>query len=542
MQLSTSQFSSEANLATLLLAGLCPAGLPAAATTTGAGQDAFDFSQLLPSAGSLPTVGANPATPAATAPADAPPALPSAVAQEEVAVSPHHSTRVGFTRPERSQTDAAASEVGFEPERSRESESSPAQQNAMDPLALALLGGLIPVSAPVAIETEESVPEFSPVAAEGPEADDDQDAGAAFDTAEEKQPGVTGGNAPVPETTNRPFRFQTGAAPVDPAIGTGALPLEADEPARDLSRVTSSQVVATEGRPLAASTPAYAPESARPAPLAPPAQHAAAAIVATAAAVPGTRPDAVHRDTANIAVAGEKISSDRGVGSFASAKSFLSSSSKRLTSPQSDLGIGGAEMLASMSTTTLSHRASSSPLAMDLPAVPVADSAPTAPDFGSSAPEAAGSAQRAVEVVLNAAERVASREQSAVNLEFSVGGEDLSVRVELRANEVHATFRTDSAELRAALSHEWQSVTTGSGERGSRLATPVFTGSETNGFSASSGDTASQQRESGAQRSQEQAHLPSARFAPAGSHAAAPAPVATPRGWSANSLHLHTLA
>lgn len=116
---------------------------------------------------------------------------------------------------------------------------------------------------------------------------------------------------------------------------------------------------------------------------------------------------------------------------------------------------------------------------------------PAAAESQSLRPEVAevSTAHRAVEVVLTAAERVASREQQSVQLSFSVGDTELRVRVQLKDNEVHTTFATDSDELRAALSQEWQSVTTTSAERPVRLAPPVFTSNDQpgNGF-AGQGD------------------------------------------------------
>ena len=68
------------------------------------------------------------------------------------------------------------------------------------------------------------------------------------------------------------------------------------------------------------------------------------------------------------------------------------------------------------------------------------------------------------------------------------------MRVELRGDRVHTTFRTDSPELRTALAREWQAVSTlQSGDRGQRLADPVFASSSSfgsnNSFSADSGAT-----------------------------------------------------
>lgn len=138
-------------------------------------------------------------------------------------------------------------------------------------------------------------------------------------------------------------------------------------------------------------------------------------------------------------------------------------------------------------------------------------------DFTTSAllaPEAAVATQRAVEAVLTAADRVAASGNQAVNLQFSVGGADLTVRVELKDDAVHATFRTDSPELRNALAHEWQTVNGGdTGDRATRLASPVFTShsspaantsDSTNLSSFSGGESSSRQRESGARRTSDE--------------------------------------
>ncbi|MEO5958598.1 MAG: hypothetical protein ABIR80_05745 [Opitutaceae bacterium] len=108
------------------------------------------------------------------------------------------------------------------------------------------------------------------------------------------------------------------------------------------------------------------------------------------------------------------------------------------------------------------------------------------------------SAEHAVEAVLSVAERFANGDRHSVNLEFSIGGSDLHVRVEMRADEVHTAFHTASAELRDALTHEWQSVSAQSGDRSMRFAAPVFSASDRSDGATSSfsGDTSWQhQRE-----------------------------------------------
>src|SRR5207249_1368878 len=111
--------------------------------------------------------------------------------------------------------------------------------------------------------------------------------------------------------------------------------------------------------------------------------------------------------------------------------------------------------------------------------------------------EPAVAAHRAVDAVLMAAERFVTGDRHAVHLQFSVGGTDLSVRVELRGEEVRTTFRTDSPELRNALAHEWESASSGSPDHSVRLSSPVFSSNDSAAFS---GDTASRQRDAHARR------------------------------------------
>ena len=207
-------------------------------------------------------------------------------------------------------------------------------------------------------------------------------------------------------------------------------------------------------------------------------------------------------------------------------KTSLNVSKDRLKSNAVDVGTDIAIEDLSMSAATLSNRPAPNAV---LALAPVVSSA-GASDFStpaSFAPEIASNAQQAVEAVLTAAERVTSRDQQAVDLHFLVGGADLRVRVELRANQVHATFHSDSAELNSALAREWQgSVPThgwqdaalvqpwalgnsaDSGDRSLRLAPPVFTTSaqrpdESSLAGFSGGDGSSQQRGAGARRGQE---------------------------------------
>lgn len=174
-----------------------------------------------------------------------------------------------------------------------------------------------------------------------------------------------------------------------------------------------------------------------------------------------------------------------------------------------------------------------------------AAAAPTGlPSMPASAPAAATSAaHRAVEAVLSAADRVGSGEQHAVNLQFSFSDADLAVRVELREGAVHTTFRTDSSELRSALAHEWQAVSSEASDHPLRLAEPVFAANEGAGLGSSAGDTARQQRDAGGRPAMEP-FSPSTSRPAAGSSGPSTGeiPGAAESARRSTTLHLQTFA
>lgn len=165
-------------------------------------------------------------------------------------------------------------------------------------------------------------------------------------------------------------------------------------------------------------------------------------------------------------------------------------------------------------------------------------------------------AQRAVEAVLTAVERFSDGERHSVNLSFAMGDTALDVRVELRDDAIHATFHTESPELRQALASQWQAVTGAgdSGERTLRLAAPVFTNQPaaqpagTNFSSFAGGDGSSRQRESASRRSGDDAlsvaglRSRGPRTSSVGSVADTSAAPAAARSASLTSHRLHTLA
>ena len=145
-----------------------------------------------------------------------------------------------------------------------------------------------------------------------------------------------------------------------------------------------------------------------------------------------------------------------------------------------------------MPSTATSERA---PAPTPIPQVGSTGAAATGADTPSAPPETVSTTGAAVQAALTAAELLSSSNAAkTVNLQFNMGDADLSLRVQLLNGQVHATFSTDSAQLRSALASEWQSA---AGPANAHLAAPVFTGSgagfSSGGGSMSSGDSAPQQ-------------------------------------------------
>lgn len=225
-------------------------------------------------------------------------------------------------------------------------------------------------------------------------------------------------------------------------------------------------------------------------------------------------------------------------------KSSLDGEGERVNSHRKGLGIGGAKptptMFARFLPTPLQPTASD-PAPAGVAPVAVVDLVSSAFEEV-SATQSVSSAHQAVEVVLHTAEQLSAREQKSVNLQFSVGDADLSVRVELHANEVRATFRTDSAELRAALSQEWQN--TGHSDRSVRVVPAILAASDQSAPNASADDASSRHRNPHTERGETAAGF--ASLAPRRSSPPAAAAVAlpalTPLVASRTSRHLQTVA
>lgn len=220
-------------------------------------------------------------------------------------------------------------------------------------------------------------------------------------------------------------------------------------------------------------------------------------------------------------------------------KSFLAGGDERLASRLTDVGTTVAKTPLVMPTAEIT------PLAVRPDAYPVADYAVSSLEVPAdlSATSQGGdidhaqAAHRAVEAVLSAVDQAGDRTQQSVTLHFSVGDEQLKVRVERQADEVRAVFATDSDELRAALAQEWQAV---GADRQVRGATPVFTTAD--GGTSSFGDGTSRQQQHLPQQNQN--HPPAfPRFSERELDRPATAePTTAPAISPLHSHHLHTRA
>jgi hypothetical protein len=87
----------------------------------------------------------------------------------------------------------------------------------------------------------------------------------------------------------------------------------------------------------------------------------------------------------------------------------------------------------------------------------------------------AAQASRLVQEIRQIADRISVIDRNSVDVRFDFSAtERLSVRVEYRDGTVHTTFRTDSSQLRDAISHEWQAQSAAAEQRPYRMSEPVF--------------------------------------------------------------------
>jgi hypothetical protein len=180
-------------------------------------------------------------------------------------------------------------------------------------------------------------------------------------------------------------------------------------------------------------------------------------------------------------------------------KEILNAGYKSVTTAVSTVGIGVAKVQASMSATPSNRSKPAASASSAAPAVSVSVGTVVAANLSSEAPAPVATLRETMTAVVQAVEALERHVDAAsksVDLKFSVGGEKLDLRVELRDGTVHTTFRTESPELRTALASEWRAsvpVETGGSVR---LADPVFNAGSAGGEAAfgSAGQGASQQR------------------------------------------------
>lgn len=297
--------------------------------------------------------------------------------------------------------------------------------------------------------------------------------------------------------------------------------------------------------PTSAGADTLAQPSASPVAVVHPQSYAAALRAAAPATEPARRGDA-ERPAISAAPAVAVASAETTVVSVAEKKS-LTPRGTSVKPAATEAGIAVAQEPSAMSSVVIAPNpaAPASAVRAEAIALPVA---PTSFPMGETAAPSTGAALahravEAVETVVDAQAAARLEPTPGVALRFRAGHEELAVRIEWRAGQVHTEFRTDSEEWRTAVAHEWRAVTARP-DSSLRSAEAVFApasgtseGSSSSGFSAHSGQSSSQQQ----QQSQQQQHAAGReapeifgrvgrRFPASPSSVAAPSTVAAPLG------------
>jgi hypothetical protein len=172
---------------------------------------------------------------------------------------------------------------------------------------------------------------------------------------------------------------------------------------------------------------------------------------------------------AKIAAATPQASAPGNSGENNSEKKSLDSDSQRDRNYAPDVGIGSAQAMPAMATSTANHTLPTA--GADLPGTVSTQAVSTQTvesgrlASSTSLPADASvnvRAANAVETVVSLVDAQASRAQgaaSAVKINFNFNGDDLAVRIQVSNGSVHTQFRTDSPELRDAIATQWQSST-----------------------------------------------------------------------------------
>jgi hypothetical protein len=310
---------------------------------------------------------------------------------------------------------------------------------------------------------------------------------------------IAGANLP-----GAPVFLPTGPSPSIATHGPGQATPTPHSPAAPVP--VSAQAVpgnAAQAQPTATGKPAVPPVSAKPvSPATAPANvvsDAATSSSAEAGAPAGAMTPiraATQLGAAGVGGAEKIAASPQNAGSAPAQgakgqdKKILPADSKPVTESNEAVGIAVAKVAPVMPTAAPTERPPSAIVA-PVPVLAVSSSSSQASGTTQGAVSQQGIAQNAVDAAISAAESLSTGNQQAVNMQFSVGNADLSLRVELKNGEIHTTFRTDSADLRLDLQHEWQSANPGSGTGSVRLAEPIFTSSG-NASSSAAGEFAQQ--------------------------------------------------
>jgi hypothetical protein len=255
---------------------------------------------------------------------------------------------------------------------------------------------------------------------------------------------------------------------------------------------------------------------------------------------------------AKIAAAVSQTSAPVGSGENSSEKKSLDSDNQRDSSYAADIGIGSAQSMPAMATATANHPPPT--FGADLPGA-VSTQTLSTPSLVSQTLEpgrAAGPgieaspdvrAAHAVDTVVALVDAQTTRAQgaaSAVKINFNFNGDDLAVRIQVSNGSVHTQFRTDSPELRDAISAQWQSVASTPTGRGMNFLQPSFSGANGSPDAALTFDGGNASRRQDSPESQGRTpSWASSDFEPDSSLEPAPAP--TPAALS-TARHLHTFA
>ena len=290
-------------------------------------------------------------------------------------------------------------------------------------------------------------------------------------------------------------------------------------------------------------------------PTAPESQAGGASSAAFLAATPGTgmqtslwrlsqgrplRPQAQEKIAAPTMLAAAEPASGVNPSSGVKEKKPVVNDSKELTATAANIGTDTANQENAMP-----HSAVNKASAVVLPSL--VDDGIRAGN-GSSVAQVVGSiaahAPKLVQEIRQIADRITSIDRNTVEVRFDFSDTDrLSVRVEYRDGAVQTTFRTDSSQLRAAISQEWQAQAAVTEQKAYRMAEPVFsqTASDRQNFSSAGGGDGSGRQHAFEQASQ--SGTPS--FVSTGRNAGSAPSAAAPTARSSrpdSSLHLHALA